>query len=114
MIVELANRIGEQEQDRGRQDQRQALPPNGSSYVYTAPIAATADAVADGVDGHRYTARIETDHGGFPPPKGTDQVLYVFFNGQRTYAFWYEHWPTDPDRTADFDKLVQQTLKFSA
>jgi hypothetical protein len=95
-------------------DQRQALPPNGSSYVYTAAISATADAVADGVNGYRYLARIDTDRGGFPPPKGTVQVLYVFFNGQRTYAFWYEHWPTDPDRTTDFDQLVRQTLKFTA
>jgi len=94
-------------------DQRQALPPNGSSYVYTAHISATADAVADGVNGYRYSARIDTDRGGFSPPKGTDQVLYVFYNGQRTYAFWYEHWPADPDRTTDFDQLVEQTLKLS-
>jgi hypothetical protein len=95
-------------------DQRQALPPNGSSYVYTAPIRATADAVAGGAHGYRYSARIDTDRGGFPPPKGTVQALYVFFTGQRTYAFWYEHWPTDPDRTTDFDQLVHQKLKFSA
>lgn len=94
-------------------DQRGALPPNASNYSYTAPPNGKAVAVADGDQGYRYTAHVDQDLG-LPPPKGTDQVYYVFFNGSRTYALWYDHWPTDPDRTADFDKLVQQTLRFSA
>jgi hypothetical protein len=94
-------------------DQRQVLPPNGSSYSYTAKITGTESVVADGVPGYRFTAHVDVTLP-LPPPKGTDQVVYVFFNGVRTYAFWYDHWPTDPDRTPDFDRLVQQTLHFSA
>ncbi len=96
-------------------DQRKTLPPNSQNYVYTAKITLSEEVVADGVKGYRYTAHFdESPAGGFPPPKGTDQFLYVFFNGARTYAIWYEHWPTDPDRTAAFDRFVQQNLRFSA
>ena len=93
-------------------DQRDTLPPTGSSYSYTAKITGTTQVVADGVQGHRYMAHVD-DTLPLPPPKGTDQVVYVFFNGVRTYAFWYDHWPTDPDRTADFDRMIRQTLRFT-
>jgi hypothetical protein len=93
-------------------DQRANLPPNGSSYSYTAPITGTSDVTVDGVNGHRYTAYV-TASLPLPPPKGTDQVMYVFFDSHRTFFVVYEHWPMEPDRTADFDKSVQQTLRFS-
>ncbi len=94
-------------------DQRASIPPNGSSYGYVAPITAMADVTVNGVPGKRYTAYVR-DALPLPPPKGTNQVIYVFYNGLRTYLVIYDHWPTDPDRTADFDRSVKQMLTFSA
>jgi len=93
-------------------DQRQQLPPAcGSAFNRT--VTGTTTVVVDSVQGDRYSA-VVVQSTGLPPPVGSHEVCYVFFNGNRTYALIYDHWPTDPDRTADFDRLVQQTLRFSA
>ena len=94
-------------------DQRQTLPPTGGSAFYAGTLTGSGKVVVDGVHGYRYTATVDKALP-LPPPKGTNQIYYVFFSGTRTYAFAYDHWPTDPDRSADFDRLVQQTLRFSA
>jgi len=94
-------------------DQRQALPPNRGSSFYTGTLTGTTEVTVDGVRGNRYTATVDKDLP-LPPPKGTTQIYYVFFNGYRTYAFVYDHFPADPDRSADFDGLVQRTVRFSA
>lgn len=94
-------------------DQRQKLPPNGSGYFYVGTPTGNSDVVVDGVHGNRYTAHVDKSNP-LPPPSGTNQIYYVVYNGIRTYAFEYSQWPTDPDRSADFDRLVQQTLRMSA
>ncbi len=94
-------------------DQRKELPPNGSSYSYVAPITGTTAVTVGGVTGYRYTAHVK-DSLPLPPPQGTDQVAYVFYNGHRTYFLVYDRWPTLPDRTGDFDRSVMSYLKFSA
>lgn len=85
----------------------------GSSPRLAGTVTGSADAVADGVHGSRYTAKVDRTES-LPPPNGANQIYYIFFNGSRTYSLRYDHWPTDPDRSADFDRLVQQTLRFSA
>jgi streptogramin lyase len=97
----------------GPGDQREALPPNGYQNFYFGRLTGTSEAVVDGVHGLRYTAKIDKN-GLIGTPKGTDQIFYVFFNGERTYAFNYYHLPQDPDRSADFERLIQKTLRFSA
>ena len=49
-----------------------------------------------------------------PPPKDTVQVLYTFATGGRTYYLEYDRYPGDPDRASDFDRMVMETLAFSA
>lgn len=94
-------------------DQRQSLPPTGGNRFYAGTLTSTTKVTVDGVEGNRYSAVVDKDLP-LPPPKGTAQIYYVFFDGSRTYAFVYDHFPADPDRAADFDRLVHQTLKFSA
>jgi hypothetical protein len=89
-------------------DQRPVLSPPQIAGTVTG----TMSVVVDGVQGVRYTARVDRADP-LPPPQGAQQIYYVFFNGRRTYDLRYDHWPIDPDRTADFDRLVQQTLRFS-
>lgn len=48
-----------------------------------------------------------------PPPKETVQVLYKFATGGRTFYALYDRYPGDPDRTAEFDRMVTETLKFA-
>lgn len=84
-----------------------------SSPSLAGTVTGAADVSADGVRGVRYTATVHRTEV-LPPPNGANQIYYVFFNGRRTYTLRYDHWPTDPDRSADFDRLVQQTLRFSA
>lgn len=94
-------------------DQRETMPPNTNNSFSAGTLTSTSAAKVDGVGGNRYTALVESDLP-MPPPKGTTQIYYIFFNGTRTYAFVYDHFPTDPDRSTDFDRLVQQTLLFRA
>ena len=49
-----------------------------------------------------------------PPPKDTVQVLYTFKTGGRTYYFEYDLYAGDADSTAEFDRMVTQTVAFSA
>ena len=93
-------------------DQRQALPPNGCSGFCGGTLIGSTEVVVDAVHGFRYTAVIGKSPLG--PPEGSKQIYYVFFSGSRTYAFAYSVWPGDRDRSADFDRLVQQTLRFSS
>ena len=94
-------------------DQRQQLPPTGGNSFYAGTLTSTTKVTVDGVTGSRYTALVDQDLP-LPPPKGTTQIYYVFFDGTRTYALVFDHFPADPDRSADFDRLVQETLRFSA
>jgi hypothetical protein len=69
-------------------------------------------ATADGFNGTRDTFVYLTDSG-FPPPKGTDLVRYVFVTAGRIYVIEYLRYPSEPDRTKAFDMLVAETLRFA-
>lgn len=47
-----------------------------------------------------------------PPPQGTVQVVYKFVTGGHTYFIHYDRYPGDPDQTAEFDRMVTETLAF--
>ena len=72
----------------------------------------SASAAANGVVGTRDTFHYVQDTG-FPPPQGTDLVRYTFVTGGRTYVVEYLHYPTEPDRTSDYNLLVTKTLRFA-
>jgi len=84
-----------------------------SSHTWRGRLVSETPVVVDGLHGVRYLSHIDGTTP-LPPPQGSDEVLYLFFDGTRTYAFTYDHWPNQPDRTADFDRSVQANLKFSA
>lgn len=92
----------------------QSTPGNQTPAPYNSHYLAktgSATGTADGVNGIR-----ETFHyldAGISPPKGTDLVRYVFLTAGRTYVVEYFHYPGEPDRTADFDTLVKDTLRFA-
>jgi hypothetical protein len=93
-------------------DQRDQVPPKAGQYAYVGTVTGAQDVIGTGgVHGIRYTAIVEKDLS-LPPPKGTSQIYYLFFNGERTYALLYDRLPNQPDRSADFDRMVQQTFRF--
>jgi len=47
-------------------------------------------------------------------PKGTAEVLYTFVTGGRTYFAFYDQYPAEANLTADFDRMVTDSLKFSS
>ena len=95
-------------------DQRQSVPPAGGSYISIAPITGSQDVILNGgVHGIRYTAT-ETRDGMIGTPRGTTEVYYLAYNGVRTYAIGYYRLPGAPDRSADFDRMIKETLRFGA
>jgi len=71
-------------------------------------------AIVDGVKGVRYEGTVETtSESGIGPEVGTKEVLYVVYDGTRTYRAMYYQYPGDEDITSEFDLLVTQTLKFT-
>jgi hypothetical protein len=92
-------------------DQRDQIPPSGCSYFCGGDVTGMSEVSVDGLAGHRYTSVWNTFG---ITPKGTIQVFYVLYSGQRTYGFDYARPPGQPDRTVDFDRSVQQMLRFSA
>lgn len=73
--------------------------------------SSTAVIVA-GVAGTRRTYLVTADNL-LPPPRGTVQVLYTFVTSGRTYFAQYDRYPGDGDLTADFDRMVTGSFKFS-
>jgi len=82
-------------------DQRSSVPPLAASYVSVATITGSQDVIlAGGVHGIRYTA-LETRDGMIGEPKGTTQIYYLVYNGERTYAI------ATPDyRARPIDQLI--------
>lgn len=70
-------------------------------------------ATADGVTGVRYEGEVvSTDESGMGPEAGTREVLYVFYDGTRTYRAMHFQYPGAEDVGETFDLLVTETLKF--
>jgi hypothetical protein len=65
----------------------------------------------DSVTGTR-TVHLVSANNTMPPPRDTVQVLYRFSTGGRTFYVQYDRYPGDLDRTADFDRMVTETMKF--
>ena len=79
--------------------------------AYLGDLQSSQPVAVDSVAGTRNVYRV-TANNTMPPPKDTAQVLYKFATGGRTYYFQYDRHPGDPDRTAEFDRLVTETLAF--
>lgn len=69
----------------------------------------------DGVTGVRYEGEVTStsQSAGIGPEDGTKEVLYVFYDGTRTYRAMYYQYPDAEDITEDFDVIVTKTLKFA-
>jgi hypothetical protein len=80
-----------------------------ANYPYRGRLVSAAQVTVDGVQGFRWASHVDSPNP-LPPPKGSDEITYAFFNGTRTYSFNYDRWPGEPDRSADFDRSVQQVL----
>jgi len=85
--------------------------PAGTTYDKTATTAVTVG----GVTGKRSSGTIKTVQDG-PGALlvGTKTIYYVFYTNGTTYAATYNQQPANPDVSADFDTMVQKTLKFSS
>jgi hypothetical protein len=69
----------------------------------------------DGVTGTRRTSGASpTFTSPFGPPYPTDDVLYDFFDGIRTYLIDYVHYPEQSAYVRDQFDLLIQTFRFSA
>lgn len=91
-------------------DMRDRVPPIGNEYMYLSKVTGSQDVTtASGAKGVRYTA-VEDKDGMIGSPKGTAEVYYVLSSADRTLAILYSRVPGAPDRTADFDRLVKETL----
>jgi hypothetical protein len=89
-------------------DQTKDAPSKVGCMQYVSGAAETTITV-DGATGNRITDTFigtPDQTGGFGPDSGTEQVLYVVFNGQRTYYALYQRLPGRPDETAAFDRLM--------
>lgn len=86
----------------------------GSAIGSTYNSSSVQDVKADGVSGKRFSGTVKTSPDGpGSMPVGTKAVLYVFVTNGRTYMAFYTQQPTgNPDVLADFDTMIQKTLKF--
>jgi hypothetical protein len=80
-----------------------------ANFSFRGRLVSSTQVTVDGLQGSRWVSHIDNP-APLPPPQGSDDIQYIFFNGTRTYSFTYDHWPTEPDRSADFDRSVQQVL----
>ena len=87
-------------------------PENGIT-INVGQRQSSESVVVSGVSGTRRTY-LEMDGGGLGPATGSAEVLYTFVTGGRTYFAVYYHYPGEPDVTADFDRMITDTLRFSS
>jgi hypothetical protein len=86
-------------------------PDNETGGQHLGQLQTSVSVMVGGMNGTRRTY-LETQDLPLPPPKGTVQVLYLVFAAGRTYFAQYDVYPGDRDLTADFDRMVTETLKF--
>jgi len=77
---------------------------------YLGAQQASRQVTVDSVTGTRIVYVVSANS--MPPPKDTVQLLYRFSTGGRTFYAQYDRYPDDTDRTAEFDRMVTETLKF--
>lgn len=72
-------------------------------------------ATAAGVEGVRQTA-VATGEVTGPgvPPKGTQEVKYIFYTNGKTYVATYVQQSGFPDALSDFDLMITKTLQFKS
>jgi hypothetical protein len=88
--------------------------PENPQMTYPRERQSSTAVVVAGVAGTRRTYLVTADNTPLPPPKGTVQVLYTFVISGRTYFAQYDRYPGDGDLTADFNRMVTGSFKFSA
>jgi hypothetical protein len=89
-----------------------ADPENGVS-IGVGQRQSSQSVVVSGVSGTRRTYLVMADQP-LGSPKGTAEVLYTFVTGGHTYFALYDHYPAEADLTADFDRMITDSLKFSS
>jgi hypothetical protein len=87
--------------------------PENHQGLYVGERQSSQVVTVAGVGGTRRTYLV-TASNPLPPPKNTVQILYTFVTGGRTYFALYDRYPGDLDRTADFDRMVTASFRFSA
>jgi hypothetical protein len=87
--------------------------PENHQTLYVGERQSSQAVTVAGVGGTRRTYLV-TASNPLPPPRNTVQILYTFVTGGRTYFALYDRYPGDPDRTADFDRMVTASFRFSA
>jgi hypothetical protein len=80
---------------------------------YLESLQSSQNVVVGGVAGTRKVYLVTVSNP-LPPPKDAVQVLYTFANQGRIYYLGYDRYPGDQELTQDFDRMVTQTLTFSA
>ena len=89
-------------------DQTKDAPSKVGCMQYVSGVTTKAVTI-DGSAGNRITDTFiggSGQTGGFGPDSGTQQVLYVVYNGSMTYYALYQRLPGQPDETAAFDVLM--------
>jgi hypothetical protein len=98
-FLSVGSRIGDQRTD--------FLPPPGANGT---KLTSSTEVSVSGLAGTRF---VDVQTAQAISPAGTVRVLYLFFNGTRTYFASYTRDPGSVDRTADFDRSVRAFLTFS-
>jgi hypothetical protein len=86
--------------------------PENHQTLYVGDRQSSQAVTVAGVGGTRRTYLV-TANGPLPPPNNTVQILYTFVTGGRTYFALYDRYPGEPDLTADFDRMVTASFRFS-
>lgn len=94
-----------------------AIGDNGSDYHFNQDNYKgfqKADVKIDAASGYKESGTLNlSDEFGIGPPNGTKQVQYVLYGKGITIQFSYIQDPRFKDVSADFETMVNKTLKFN-
>lgn len=83
----------------------------GTNLETASPNAKEQSVTIAGATGQKYTETTVASDEPFAPPEGTKIINYQLFKNGRTYIANYRQLPGKPDVSADFELMINKTLK---